>query len=393
MKPFFIQRSQESWRNPWSDYRYLRDQHPVARITQTNGNEYVVLSRFNDVFNAARDTATFSSASGLTFEAGSMDMFDDRGRPIVMMDPPDHTVMRRLVSGPMSPSRIAEFEASVGEFVQERLNTLEDVSSEVDIVSLLLKPLPSYAVAHFLGVPTESRDRFDSWTQAIVEANAGNRIASSAEALGELYAFAEELIAFRRINPGHDLVSDLAVLDEKHVSTSWIIGFIFTMITGGNDTTTGMLAGSLELLSEYRDQRQVLLDDPSLIRRSVEEFLRLTSPVQNLVRQTTRPVTIEGVDIDQGQRVALLFGSANRDEREYGTDAEQLNVTRPLTRQLSFGYGAHHCLGAAVARSMGSITISTLLEQFPNFEVDPQRGEFAPGPYVRRYASLPLRTN
>ena len=186
MKPFFIQRSQESWRNPWSDYQFLRDQHPVAHITQTTGDEYVVLSRFNDVFNAARDTATFSSASGLTFEAGSMDMFDDRGRPIVMMDPPDHTVMRRLVSGPMSPSRIAEFEASVGEFVQERLNALEGVSSEVDIVSLLLKPLPSYAVAHFLGVPTESRDRFDSWTQAIVEANAGNRNASSAEALGEL---------------------------------------------------------------------------------------------------------------------------------------------------------------------------------------------------------------
>lgn len=322
-----------------------------------------------------------------------MDMFDNRGRPIVMMDPPDHTVMRRLVSGPMSPSRIAEFESSVGEFVHQRLNTLEGISSEVDIVSLLLKPLPSYAVAHFLGVPAESRDRFDSWTQAIVEANAGNRIASSAEALGELYAFAEELIAFRRTNPGHDLVSDLAVLNEKDVSTSWIIGFIFTMITGGNDTTTGMLAGSLELLTEYRDQRQVLLNDPSLIRRSIEEFLRLTSPVQNLVRQTTQPVTVEGVEIDQGERVALLFGSANRDEREFGTDAAQLNVARPSPRQLSFGYGAHHCLGAAVARSMGAITISTLLERFPNFEVDPQRGEFAPGPYVRRYASLPLRTN
>lgn len=393
MRPTFIQRSQESWRNPWSDYRQLRDEHPVARIRQHDGNEYVVLSRFSDVFTAVRDTATFSSASGLTFEAGSMDMFDNRGRPIVMMDPPDHTVMRRLVSGPMSPSRIAEFESSVGEFVHQRLNTLEGISSEVDIVSLLLKPLPSYAVAHFLGVPAESRDRFDSWTQAIVEANAGNRIASSAEALGELYAFAEELIAFRRTNPGHDLVSDLAVLNEKDVSTSWIIGFIFTMITGGNDTTTGMLAGSLELLTEYRDQRQVLLNDPSLIRRSIEEFLRLTSPVQNLVRQTTQPVTVEGVEIDQGERVALLFGSANRDEREFGTDAAQLNVARPSPRQLSFGYGAHHCLGAAVARSMGAITISTLLERFPNFEVDPQRGEFAPGPYVRRYASLPLRTN
>lgn len=393
MRPTFIQRSQESWRNPWSDYRQLRDEHPVARIRQHDGNEYVVLSRFSDVFTAVRDTATFSSASGLTFEAGSMDMFDNRGRPIVMMDPPDHTVMRRLVSGPMSPSRIAEFESSVGEFVHQRLNNLEGISSEVDIVSLLLKPLPSYAVAHFLGVPAESRDRFDSWTQAIVEANAGNRIASSAEALGELYAFAEELIAFRRTNPGHDLVSDLAVLNEKDVSTSWIIGFIFTMITGGNDTTTGMLAGSLELLTEYRDQRQVLLNDPSLIRRSIEEFLRLTSPVQNLVRQTTQPVTVEGVEIDQGERVALLFGSANRDEREFGTDAAQLNVARPSPRQLSFGYGAHHCLGAAVARSMGAITISTLLERFPNFEVDPQRGEFAPGPYVRRYASLPLRTN
>lgn len=411
----FYQRSGESWRAPWADYARWRNEPPAVIEGKDRNHDVVVLSRFDDVFAAVRNTADFSSAAGLTFEPGSMELFDDRGRPIVMMDPPDHTVMRRLVSGPMSPSRISDFEIRVREFVEERLDRIDVLVDEhrkehrkdleenqgnndsepisVELVELLLKPLPSFAVAYFLGIPRDALIDFDRWTQSIVEANANNTMMSAAAAISELYRFAEELIAFRRTHPEQDLISDLAALDESVVTNSWIIGFIFTMVTGGNDTTTGLLGGSLDLLTEHRDQRNLLLAEPGLIRRSVEEFLRLTSPVQNLARQTTRSVTIGGVDLAPNQRVILLYGAANRDEREFGDDAELLRVTRPLVRHLSLGYGAHHCLGAAVARSMGTITLECLLSRFPDFWVDREQGTFASGPYVRRYTTLPFYPN
>jgi cytochrome P450 family 130 len=164
------------------------------------------------------------------------------------------------------------------------------------------------------------------------------------------------------------------------------------MVTGGNDTTTGLLGGAAELLTQHPDQRQALLDNRSLILPAVNEFLRLTTPVQNLARTTTRPVTLHGETIPEGRKVMLLYGAANRDEREFGPHAEQLDVRRDVKRMLSFGYGAHHCLGAAAARLQAGIALERLLDRFPRFAVDAAAGRFAPGPYVRRYESLPFTT-
>ena len=156
------------------------------------------------------------------------------------------------------------------------------------------------------------------------------------------------------------------------------------------DTTTGLLGGAVELLHTHRDQRGTLLDDPGLIRPSIDEFLRLTSPVQNLARTTTRDVTLHGVDIPEGRKVMLAYAAANRDEREFGPTAGELDVRREFKRMLSFGYGPHLCLGASVARLTAGIALERLLSRFPDFAVDPAAGRFAAGPYVRRYESLPF---
>ena len=390
----FALRGGEAWRSPWADYRRLRDESPVHFVPAAGENtDLHVLSRFADVFRAVRDTETFSSAQGLTPNADAMTMFDAGQEPIVMMDPPDHTAMRRLVGKQMTPRRVSQIEGAVGAFVDTCLDRVADAGgSPVDIVEVLFKPLPSFIVAHYLGVPTETRANFDEWTNAIVAANAEGSFESAMDATMALLGFAGELIERKKVEPGEDLVTDLVEVGEDVVSAGWIVGFVFTMVTGGNDTMTGMLGGSAELLTDHRDQRRLLLDHPELLTDAVEELLRLTSPVQNLARTTTRDVEIRGVTVPAGEKVLLLYGSANRDERAFGDDADELDVRRDIDKMLSLGYGAHHCLGASAARLQARVALDRLLDRFPDFEVDAPAGRFAPGGFVRRYESLPFTT-
>jgi cytochrome P450 len=246
-------------------------------------------------------------------------------------------------------------------------------------------------VAHYLGVPAEDRHRFDGWTEAIVAANAAGDILAAA-AVADLFGYFSQLIERRRAEPGDDTISQLvaAANGEADVPLLQILGFAFTMVAGGNDTTTGLLGGAAELLTAYPDQRRRLLDDPGLIPAAVEELLRLTSPVQGLARTTTADVAVDGTTIPKGRKVMLLYGSANRDPREFGADAEALDVGRHPAHILSFSFGAHYCLGAAAARLQGRVVLEELLARCPDFAVDPDRGAFAPGCFVRRWETLPF---
>ena len=391
--PQWIPRGGDLWRDPFPAYARLREQDPVH---YAEWGDFWVLSRFGHVFDAARDTATFSSAQGLTHQPNEREKMDLGADPIVMMDPPEHTQFRRLVSRGFTPRRVSELEPQIRSFVVERVDRLREAGSG-DVVAELFKPLPSMVVAHYLGVPLEDRHRFDEWTDAIVAANASGDFEDVAGAAGDLVGYFAELIERRRAEPGDDMVSALLAADlPDETEMLHILGFAFTMVTGGNDTTTGLLSGSAELLTRHRDQRQLLLDDPTLLPGAVDEFLRLTAPVQNLARTTTRSVAIEAsdladpIEIPEGKKVVLVYASANRDQREFGPTAEAVNITRPIPRMMSFGYGAHHCLGAAAARLQARIALEELLTRCPDFTVDAAAGEFAPGAFVRRYQSLPF---
>jgi len=369
-------------------YRRLRDEDPVHHVER---GDYWVLSRFADVFAGARDPSTFSSASGLTFT------YDDMGAagleevaPMVMLDPPEHTAFRRLVARGFTPRHVGEIEPAVRAFVVERVERLRAAGGG-DVVAELLKPLPSFVVAHYLGVPDEDRARFDGWTADIVAANALGDPLQAGAAVADLFAYFTDLIERRRAEPGDDVVSELvAAGDGAGVPPLRILGFAFTMVTGGNDTTTGLLSAGLELLDDAPAQRRLLTDRPDLVPGAVEELLRLTSPVQGLARTATRDVDLHGTRIPAGRKVLLLYAAANRDPREFGPDAEELEVTRPPRTILTFGSGAHFCLGAAAARLMGRVVLEELLARCPRFSVDAPAGRFAPGHFVRRYESLPL---
>ncbi|OBA71734.1 cytochrome [Mycobacterium sp. 1554424.7] len=388
----------ETWPNPWPMYRALRDHDPVHHVVPDGrpDRDYYVLSRHADVWAAARDHETFSSAQGLTVEYGELELIGLQDNPpFVMQDPPVHTEFRKLVSRGFTPRQVEAVEPKVREFVVERIEKLR-ADGGGDIVTELFKPLPSMVVAHYLGVPEEDRAQFDGWTQAIVAANTSEGgIGTSLDAVGSMMAYFTSLIERRRAEPEDDTISHLVAAgvgsDGDFAGTLSVLAFTFTMVTGGNDTVTGMLGGSMPLLHERPDQRRRLADDPGLIPDAVEELLRLTSPVQGLARTTTRDVTVEGTTVPAGRKVLLLYGSANRDERQYGPDAGELDVTRCPRNILTFSHGAHHCLGAAAARMQSRVALTELLSRCPDFEVDESGIVWSGGSYVRRPLSVPIR--
>lgn len=391
-----------TWSNPWPMYRALRDHDPVHHVVPANSPEhdYYVLSRHADVWAAARDHETFSSAKGLTVNYDDLELIGLQDNPpFVMQDPPVHTEFRKLVSRGFTPRQVEAVEPKVREFVVERIEGLRAAGGG-DIVTELFKPLPSMVVAHYLGVPEEDWVQFDGWTQAIVAANtAEGGVAGALEtvgdAVGSMMAYFTGLIERRRTDPEDDTISHLVTAgvgaDGDVAGTLSILAFTFTMVTGGNDTVTGMLGGSMPLLHERPDQRKLLVDNPELITDAVEELLRMTSPVQGLARTTTRDVTIGDTTIPAGRRALLLYGSANRDERQYGPDAAELDVTRCPRNILTFSHGAHHCLGAAAARMQSRVALTELLARCPDFEVDESGIAWAGGNYVRRPLSVPIR--
>lgn len=379
--------SGEGWRAPWAMYASLRDHDPVHHVERGG---YWVLSRFADVYAAATDTATFSSAQGLTFEYGDREKAGlAEARPMVMLDPPEHTAFRRLVSRGFTPRQVSDIEPAVRSFVVERIEQLRAAGTG-DVVAHLFKPLPSLVVAHYLGVPEADRSRFDRWTEGIVAANAQGDPLLAGETVAELFGYFSDLIEQKRRSPGDDTISALVDTGADGPEVLQVLGFAFTMVTGGNDTTTGLLGVAAELLTRRPDQRALLLDQPDLLPQAVEEMLRLSAPVQGLARTTTRPVTVHGVDVPPDVKVLLLYGSANRDPREFGPTAEQLDVTRPIRQMLTFSHGPHHCLGAAAARLQARVTLEELLARCPRFAVDHEAGTFAPGHFVRRYETLPF---
>ena len=270
----YVPRSGETWRDPFGMYAALREHDPVHHVAS---DDYWVLTRHRDVLAAVHDHETFSSAQGLTTEYDELERIGLADNPpMVMTDPPVHTDFRRLVSRGFTPRQVESVEPTVRAFVVDRLDRLL-ADGGGDIVAELFKPLPSMVVAHYLGVPENDRARFDAWTDAIVAANATASYDGVADAVGELMSYFTELIEWRRHAPEDDTVSHLvaAGVAGDDAGLLRVLAFTFTMVTGGNDTSTGLLGGAVQLLSERPDQRALARTD---LAASVEELLRLDLP-------------------------------------------------------------------------------------------------------------------
>ena len=379
--------------DPYPAYRHLRDHEPVHRIESPPS---WALSRFDDVWDAVRDHTTYSSAQGLTIHPDEIDALG-LAPTIVMMDPPRQVELRRLISHGFTPRRIAALEPLVRGYVRGLLDAMAERARAGDPVDLhrdYSSPIPTFTLAHLLGVPPEDRARFDPWVLALTSlADEGFDVRglTAPAAVAEMFGYFSDLIAVRRADPGDDLVSALAHAEvDGERLTDWdILGFCFVMVAGGNDTTASLISHGVMLLDTDHGQREALVADPALVPNALMEFLRLEGSVQGLARTTSRPVVVHDTEIPAGQKVLLLYAAANRDEREFGPTADSLDVRRVMPRHLGFASGTHFCIGSHLAKLQARIGVEELLARFPHVGVDVAAGVRTRSAFTRGWISLP----
>ncbi|MGB5705118.1 MAG: cytochrome P450 [Polyangiales bacterium] len=381
--------------NPYPFYERLRDEHPVHYNERMN---FYVLSRYDDIFHALRKPQIFSSAQGLT---PAKDEISQLGIPptFIMMDPPDHTRLRRLITKAFTPDTVKDLEPVVRAFVVDCIERMKGKAADgedVDLIEEIASPLPTMVVANILGVPPEDREKFDPWSDAITSASADFAldVKQAIGAVQGLVSYFGGMCQARRAKPTGDMISKLTQAEiGGDKLTDWdILGFCFVMIAGGNDTTTNLIGNSMRFLHDYPDQHRELLQDPSLIPNAIEEFLRIESVVQGLSRTTTEDVEYHGTVIPSGSKVHNLYASGNRDPRHWGDNADDLDIHREIDRHLSFAQGPHFCIGAHVARLM----VRTYFEEMgarigEGFEIDWDNAVRRQSAFTRGFTKMPLR--
>jgi cytochrome P450 len=370
--------------DPYPVYRRLRDEFPVHHNPRLR---FFTLSRHADVLAALQAPELFISGKGVY--VGMAAEYDDGKATaevplLITTDRPRHTQLRALVSRAFTPRRIAHLEARIRAIAR---SLLDDVKGrrEFDLVREFSGPLPTIVIAELLGVPAEDQEWFKEKSTAVAQFDpTAPRDDTAIGPAIELGRYLAEVLAQRRREPRDDLLSALlaAEIDGQRLSEVELIGFGFLLLVAGNETTTNLISNAAILLDRHRDQRRLLLEDPARISGAVEEFLRYDSPVQGLARTTTAPVTRHGVTIPEGSKVLLLFGSANHDERVI-PDAERFDVLRDPNPHVAFGFGAHFCLGANLARLEARVAFEELLARVPDYRMTQSR--------VERHCSGPIR--
>jgi cytochrome P450 len=371
--------------DPYPTYRRLREEAPCYH------NEAIgfwALSRHADVMAAFLDNDTFSSREGVALEsvgdASAVMSF-------LAMDPPRQTRLRALVSRGFTPRRVRELEGPVRKLATEYLDRMSE-RDRGDWIADFAGRLPMDVISEMLGVPPVDRATLREWADQVVHREEGEMAvpATAAQASIRLLGYFNEHVATARRGTGDDLTHALiaAEIDGERLEDREIVAFLFLMIIAGNETTTKLLGNALVHLQRHPDQRARVLADPGLVPGWVEETLRYDASSQLIARVTTRDVEIHGRTIPAGQKVALLIGSANRDERAFDRP-DDYDVGRDCRESLAFGRGIHFCLGAALARLEAKISLEEILARTPDYAIDESGLVRIHSGNVRGFAEIP----
>jgi cytochrome P450 len=389
--------SEDFFNGPFDTYRRLRDEAP-AYYSDKYG--FWALSRYDDVVPAIKDCETYSSARGV-----SLDMFMDEPNPdmpdlVIMMDPPDHTKMRKLVNKVFTPRSVAALEPMIRAKITDYADRL-DLKS-FDAVQDFSALFPVEIITTMLGVPPADRQQVRHWLdRALTRAPGDFRPSEDGMAANiESGLYYYELVQKRRAEPQDDMISQLIQVEVERedggvarLTDIEITGFLSLLGGAGAETVTKVVASALVILSERPEQWRMLAQDRSLIPAAFEEVLRFEGPVGYLIRYSMRDIEIHGRTIPKSVPVMLVTGAATRDERAF-PDPDVFDVRRkPSGFNLGFGYGAHSCLGAALARMEGRIALEVLLDRMPDYEVDHAALRRVNMTNVMGYSNVPVRVN
>lgn len=382
-------------------YATLRRDEPVHYLPR---EEMWAVTRYDDVVSILRNPGSFSSASGmgdlLTGNIGAagsrrpspFSLRETGVRVLIATDPPDHTILRRLVSRAFTPRAVAALESRVRALTEGMVDDLLEAGEAGDVVAQLATPLPVVVIAELLGIPPERRVDFKRWSDDFVGGLSGTLDVSAAQRSGaELFSYFTEVVAERTARPGEDLISLLVTGGrdgESALGPVEIVLFCILLLVAGNETTTNLITNGVAALLDHPDAARRLREEPSLVPSAIEEVLRYDAPVQGLPRGTTRPVELGGTWLPEGARVLALFGSANRDEHHFH-EADRFLVDRSPNDHLGFGAGIHLCVGAPLARLEARVVAETLFRRVRRLEptAEAQRLE---SPILRGFARFPV---
>jgi cytochrome P450 len=320
---------------------------------------------------------------------------------MILNDPPDHTRLRSLVNRAFTPRRVAELEPAIRGYCRDMLVAWEP-GADFDLVGQFGSELPSMVISELLGVPTADRDEVHHIIDTVfhIEPGVGMINDTAITAMAQLYEYLNVLIADRVVTPGDDLLSALttAEIDDDEVADGSrtltrqeMTQFALLLITAGTETVGKLIGWAGVLLGEHPDQQQYLREHPEALPNAVEETLRYEPPSPVQGRFVEAPVELHGVTIPAGSKVLLLTGSAGRDERKYD-DPDRYDVRRQFDRHVSFGYGVHFCLGAALARLEGRVALEETLAHTHMFESDRAASTQVHTSTVRGWESVAVRS-
>jgi len=391
--------------NPYPAYTYLRENEPVRWNPMFN---CFMLTRYDDVNQVFSDHRRFASDIWSEVPERLSATGDDENsqylRQIIPfmannlqgMDPPGHTRQRTLMMKTFTPRMLESFRPTIQKLVDELIDQ-RLAAGRMDIVADLAYPLPSNVILDLLGIPRSGRAYIKASAEAINEFVAtllfyGSQVwPRLAGVFAEVTAYLKSLIAERRKHPTEDLLSKMVQAEENGdmLSEDEIVIATNFLLFAGHETTANLLAVGLYYLMQNPAQMAQLRADPSKIPAAVEELLRYVSPVHTLARRVLQDVTIRGTTIPEGSSIYLLIGAANRDPEKF-PDPEKLDINRPPTRSLGFGYGIHYCIGAALARLESQVALDTIIRRLPHLKMTGETAEFRPNYSLRGLTALPV---
>jgi cytochrome P450 len=372
--------------DPFPVYRKLRDDAPAYHDDDLG---FWAFSRYDDVVRALHDPDTFCSRFGITLEAGN-------ALPMMLTtDPPEHTALRRLVSRAFTPRRVADLEPAIRALSTNYLERMRDGTTP-DLIVEYAAPLPMDVISRLLGVPDGDQEMLRNWSDALLHREEGEMEVTPAgiDAAYQLYKYFSAFVTDRRADPGADDLAAALVAAEsegEHLTDDQVVGFLFLLIIAGNETTTKLLGNCLLAMQRFPGERDKVVGDPGRIPDAIEEILRFEGSTQVMARTLTRAVEVHGREIPEGDKVLLLLGSGNRDERVWDRpDMYDIDRAWP-THHLAFGHGIHVCLGAALARLEMRVSLEEFLGRHPDYEIDEDGLERVHSGNVRGYSRMPIR--
>lgn len=381
---------------PYEVFRDLRDHDPVSHREHPVWKDgYWAVTRHADVQRVSRDWNGFHNAPN-PFLPGDGELVDESGSSLLMisLDPPDHTKLRKLISSGFTPRRINDLAAQVKARVDSVIDSVAE-RGECDLVRDVALWLPLHAIADLVGVPEEDRKQVFEWTELTFGFDADTTAEERGDAAQAMYAYADAMCAERADNPRDDLMSVLlhAEIDGDRLDQMQLAVFFMLLQNAGSETTRNLITTGMLTLLERPDDLARLQGDLSILPVAIEELLRLATPVMSFTRMATKDTEIGEQAVAAGDRVLMVYASANRDERAFD-DPDGLHLTRDPNDHVAFGAGGpHFCLGAHLARLESKLMFEAILTRFEGLEMaaDPTSLPRVNSNLIDGLAEMPVR--